>query len=102
MWEDDLPNSVALNKWLPRGLLRFFLLMLLGAYLAAVLIGGGSPDAVRATLLWMLLPAIVVGVAELFGRSGGVWPDTVAKRVAGAAVWTTAVVMVLGWWAPFA
>lgn len=102
MWEDDLPNSPWLNKWLPRGLLRFFLLLLLGAYLSAVLIGrDGGDAAVRSTLLWMLLPAMVVGIVELFGRSGGTWPDNTAKRLAGAAVWLTAVGMVVGWVVPF-
>ncbi|MFM7687386.1 MAG: hypothetical protein ACKPDI_15890 [Actinomycetota bacterium] len=102
MWEDDLPNSVWLNKWLPRGLLRFFLLLLLGAYLSAVLIGhDGGDAAVRNTLLWMLLPSMIVGIVELFGRSGGTWPDNTAKRLAGAAVWLTAVGMVVGWVVPF-
>ena len=29
VWEDDLPNAVWLNKWFPRGLTRFALLLVL-------------------------------------------------------------------------
>lgn len=96
-WEDDYPNSTALNKWLPRGLLRFFLLLVLGAYMSSRLIGPeGGDDAVRRTLVVMLVPSSVVGVIELFGRSGGSWRDGAVKRVGGALVWATAIGIVTG------
>ncbi|MEY4174348.1 MAG: hypothetical protein RI900_1513 [Actinomycetota bacterium] len=45
--------------------------------------------------------ATLTDAFELFGRSGGAWPDNTAKRLAGAAVWLTAVGMVVGWVVPF-
>lgn len=97
LWEDDLPNSATLHRWLPRGLLRFFLMLVLGAYLTAALVGGRTgDDVVRSTFVWLLLPGVVVGVIELFGRHGGDWPESPAKRALGAIVWVGAVSIVTG------
>ncbi|MFZ9482772.1 MAG: hypothetical protein ACO3AV_07720 [Ilumatobacteraceae bacterium] len=97
MWEDDFPNSTALNKWTPRGHLQFFVLLVLGAYLAATLIGpGASPERMRAALIPMLLPSTAFAVIEVFGRSGGTWPNVALKRGLGVVTWTIAVGIVTG------
>lgn len=97
MWEDDLPNSAVLNKWLPRGLFRFLCTLVLGAYLTSTLIGADGGDAaVRSSFIWMLMPGVVLGVVELFGRSGGDWPNVTVKRSLGAIVWVLAAGIVTG------
>ena len=102
LWEDDLPNSARLNRWFPRGLFRFLCLTLLGMYLTAVLIGrDGGDAAIRSSFLWLLLPGITEGIIELFGRSGGTWPNVMVKRTLGAVVWITAVSLVTGLITPF-
>lgn len=102
LWEDDLPNSVWLNKWFPRGLFRFFCLTLLGMYLTSVFIGrDGGDAAVKSSFLWLLLPGVTEGVLELFGRHGGNWPNVMVKRTLGAVVWIAAVSVVTGLFTPF-
>lgn len=97
LWEDDLPNSAFVHKWLPRGHFRFLCTLIIGAYLTMKLIGpGGDEDAVRSSLAWLTLPITVIGVLELFGRSGGSWPKVAVRRSLGALVWLTAVAIVTG------
>lgn len=97
MWEDDLPNYTWLNRWFPRGLFRFFCTLVLGAFLTVRLIGpDGGADAVRSSFIWLLLPGVLIGVVELFGRSGGVWPNVALRRALGAVVWLGAAAMVTG------
>jgi hypothetical protein len=97
IWEDSLPNSPQLNRWYPRGLARFVLLLVVGIYLAAWLLGHSAPDEqVRATYNLLLLPGIVSGVIELFGREGGDWPNTWLKRAAGGLLWLFAASVVVG------
>lgn len=101
-WEDDLPNSAWLNRWFPRGALRFCLLLLLGLYLTSVLIGpDGGDAALKASFLWLLIPGVAESVIELFGRYGGNWPRVWLKRTLGALVWLTSVSIVTGLFTPF-
>ena len=97
LWEDDLPNSERLFYWLPRGFLRFFLLLILGGWLGARLVGDeATPDTVRAMTPWLLVPGAVFGIVELFGRAGKSWRDDKVKHVGGAIFWLIAVLVVAG------
>ena len=97
IWEDDLPNSPMINKWFPRGLFRFLCLLVLGAYLSSVFIGPDKGDeAIKSSFVWLLLPGVIVGVIELFGRSGGNWPNVTLRRSLGAIVWLMAAALVTG------
>ena len=101
-WEDELPNSVWINRWFPRGALRFCLLLFLGLYLTSVLIGpDGGEAALKASFLWLLIPGVAEGVIELFGRHGGNWPKIWLKRTLGACIWLTSVSIVTGVFTPF-
>jgi len=98
LWEDDLPNSAWLNKWLPRGLFRFLCMLILGMYLTAVFIGkNGGDSAIKSSFIWLLLPGVIVGVIELFARFGGEWPNVTVRRSLGAVVWITAASLVTGY-----
>lgn len=96
MWEDDLPNSKFMHKWLPRGHFRFFVMLVLGAYLSVQLIGDGGPDRLQLSFIPLLLPGVVVGVVELFARSGGNWSSVALKRSLGAVTWTIAAGLTTG------
>lgn len=97
LWEDDLPNSERLFYWLPRGFLRFFLLLLLGGWLSSRLVGDdASPDVVRNATPWLLVPGAIFGVIELFGRAGKSWRDDRVKHIGGAIFWLIAVLVVAG------
>ncbi|HEY5121850.1 MAG TPA: hypothetical protein VII84_09785, partial [Acidimicrobiales bacterium] len=95
--EEKLPNWKLLHRWLPRGLTSFFLMMVLGSYLSFRLLGlNPSPSTVDSTFLVLLVPGVVVGILEVFGREGVNWTNVWMKRGLGAAVWLTAVGLVTG------
>jgi len=97
LWEDDLPNSERLFYWLPRGFLRFFLLLVIGGWLSSRLVGDdASPEVVRNATPWLLVPGAIVGVIEFFGRSGKPWRDDRVKHIGGAIFWLIAVLIVAG------
>jgi hypothetical protein len=50
----------------------------------------------RAALIPMLLPSTAFAVIEVFGRSGGTWPNVALKRGLGVVTWTIAVGIVTG------
>ena len=95
-FEDDLPNVPAIHRWLPRGLFRFMCLLVVGMWLGSVLIPVDDPDAVRNAAVWLLIPSVVVGVLELFGRKGGDWTNVRLKWALGVGVWTFAASLVTG------
>jgi hypothetical protein len=86
-FEDDLPNSAFIHRWLPRGLFRFVCLLIIGAWMSSLLVPQDSPTAVRDAAVWMLLPGVLVGVLEGFGRQDGNWSNTPRKWVLGVGVW---------------
>ena len=101
-WEDDLPNNAALWKWLPRGFLRFAILVVLGGWLGVALLGDSpTADTVRAMTPWLFLPSAAFGIIEYFGRSGEPWPDSPVKRWGGAVLWGFVVLVLAGVIVPF-
>ena len=97
VYEDDLPNLVWLNKWYPRGVAQFLMLLVVGIYLSFWLLGQDATDEqVRQTYNFILLPGVISGLITLVGREGGVWPENWWKRVLGLGVWLFAVGIVTG------
>ena len=97
IYEDQLPNIVWLNKWYPRGVFRFALLLVIGIYVGAWLLGNeATDDQIRQTYNIILLPGIIAALIELIGREGWEWPDNWWKRIAGFAIWAFAVGIVVG------
>ena len=97
VFEDDLPNSVFINRWFPRGVFRFAVMLVVGIYVSFWLLGqDATNEQVRQTYNFILLPGIVAGVIELVGREGAVWPDNWWKRILGFLIWVFAVGVVTG------
>ena len=97
VYEDDLPNLVWLNKWYPRGVANFAMLLVVGIYVSFWLLGQDATDEqVRQTYNFILLPGIVSGLIQLVGREGGIWPENWWKRAIGFVVWLFAVGIVTG------
>jgi hypothetical protein len=97
VYEDNLPNLVWLNKWYPRGVAQFLMLLIIGIYVSFWLLGqDATDDQVRQTYNFILLPGIISGLITLIGREGGVWPENWWKRVLGFGVWLFAVLIVTG------
>jgi hypothetical protein len=95
-FEDNLPNVPFIHRWLPRGLFRFLSLMILGLWLSSVLVPIDDSQAVRNAAVWLLIPGVIIGVIEGFGREGGEWNNTTLKWVLGIGVWATAAGIVTG------
>ena len=95
-FEDDLPNIAGVHRWLPRGLFRFLCLLVFGMWLAQLLVPAGDVEALRRAAVWLLVPGLVVGVAEMFGRFGGDWNNVRVKWSLGFLVWLGAVGLVSG------
>jgi hypothetical protein len=97
VWRDELPNSPWLNKYTPRGLLRFSVLLVAGMLLSAWLLGrDASDEQVQQTYNLLLLPGILLGLLAIFGRKGGDWPETWTKRIAGGVVFVVTAAFVTG------
>ena len=97
VFEDDLPNSVFINKWFPRGVARFAMLLVIGIYVSFWLLGQeASDEQVRQTYNFILLPGIIFGIIELVGREGFNWPNSWIKRIAGFFFWIFAIGIVTG------
>ncbi|MEY3407067.1 MAG: hypothetical protein RL038_128, partial [Actinomycetota bacterium] len=97
IWEDDLPNFPIIHKWLPRGLFRFSLLLVIGILLSKTLLGENPSDAaLRGTFAWLLLPTFITSLLELFGRQGGDWVNPKLKWASGAPLWAFTILLTLG------
>ncbi|MFM8795010.1 MAG: hypothetical protein ACKOFF_09065 [Acidimicrobiales bacterium] len=100
--EGSLPDSAAVSRWLPRGFLRFAVLVLVGGWLGAALLGDSpTADTVRSVTPWLFVPSAVLGILDSFGRSVVPWPDTRVKRWGGAALWVVVVLVLAGVIDPF-
>lgn len=85
------------GNWLPRGYLRFFLLLVLGSWLSAVLLGEApSAESVRDTLPWLFVPSAVVAVLQQFADTSRAWPHRTVKYAGGAVLWVCGVLILAG------
>ena len=97
VFEEKLPNSVQINKWLPRGVANFLLMMVIGIYVSGWILGAHPSDQkIKSTYALIMVPGIIAGLIATFGREGGIWPENWHKRLLGALVWLTALGLVLG------
>jgi len=95
--EDQIPNFVWINKWYPRGVARFLLLLVVGIYVGAAVLGDHpSATQIRNTYAIILLPGLIAGILEIVGREGWEWPERWFKRWVGSIVWLTALGIVAG------
>jgi hypothetical protein len=96
---DRLPNLPSVHKWFPRGILRSVVLLYAMAHYGRWILDVTGDDARRAVPL-MLIPSIVVGSIDCFGRSGGTWPESRGKTFAGFVLWMVSFSVVAGWVTP--
>ena len=97
LWEDKLPNLIVLNKWYPRGVLKFLTFLLIGTIFSTWLLGQDpTPELIRNSFPLLLVPAFIGALLELIGRDGGKWEFEWPKRIGGIFVWACAVGLVTG------
>ena len=97
--KERLPNARFIHRWLPRGILRSVVMLYAVAYYGRWILEVTGADAKQVVPL-MLLPGIAVGVSDCFGRSGGAWPESRWKNIAGALLWMVSLSVVAGWLTP--
>lgn len=101
-WEKSVPNSAQVSRWLPRGFLRFAILVLVGGWLAAALLGDSpTADTVRSVTPWLFVPSAVFSLLDQFAGLAAPWPDTRTKRWGGAVLWVVVVLVLSGSIDPF-
>jgi hypothetical protein len=88
LYENKLPNSKILHRWLPRGFTSFVFMMVLGSFVAYEILGpNGTGGSIKTNFLWLLVPGLVFSVLEEFGREGTDWTNEWVRRVLGLGVW---------------
>ena len=97
VFEEKLPNSARINKWYPRGVAQFLMMMVIGIYVSALVLGSHPSDQkIKSSYALVMVPGIISGLITTYGREGGIWPENWHKRLLGILVWVTAVGLVVG------
>jgi len=97
VYKQKLPNFAQIHKWYPRGIANVLFSLVVGAYVGNYILGSDpSKEKVISTLALMMVPGIIFTLIEMFGREGGIWPDSWKQRIAGTVVWLATVGIVLG------
>lgn len=96
---DKLPNVVMIHRWLPRGILRSVIMLYAMAHYGRWITDATNGDS-RAAVPLMLVPGIAIGLLDSVGRTGGSWPESRMKNVAGVILWAVSFSVVAGWLAP--
>lgn len=83
--------------WPQVQLTSFLFMLLVGSFLAFHLLGlHPSTSTIDSTFVLLLLPGVILGVFEQFGREGVDWTNVWLKRSLGVFVWLAAVGLVTG------
>ena len=88
VWVDRIPNSLAVHRWTPRGVLKLTISTIIGLLLVGwIFASEGRSALLPGILALLLLPSAVWSIVDVFGRAGGNWHNVWPKRVLGIAVW---------------
>ena len=88
VWVDRIPNSLAVHRWTPRGVLKLTISTIIGLLLVGWIFASEDRSALLPGILaLLLLPSAVWSIVDVFGRAGGNWHNVWPKRVLGIAVW---------------
>jgi hypothetical protein len=97
--DGKFPNVEALHRWMPRGILKVTVMMLLARIWGVVLTSNISDPAKMITFgfVFMGTPGIIATVLGWFGRSSTkAWPQTWFTRIAGLIILIIGILMVRG------
>ena len=96
---DRLPNIEALYRWMPRGILKVTMMMLLARIWGVVLTSNISDPVQMVTFgfVFMGTPSLVVTILGWFGRSSSKnWSHNWLTRIGGLIVLIMGILMVRG------
>jgi titin len=96
---DKFPNVEPLHRWMPRGILKVTVMMLVARMWGLVLTDAVSDPAqmIMFSFVFMGTPGLVTTVLGWFGRSSSrPWPQTWFTRIAGLIILIIGILMVRG------
>jgi hypothetical protein len=96
---DKFPNVELLHRWMPRGILKVTVMMLLARIWGVALTNAISDPAQMITFSFVFMgtPGVVATVLGWFGRtSSRPWPQTWFTRIAGLIILIIGILMVRG------
>lgn len=95
--QDSLPNLPAVHKWFPRGILRSVAMIFVAAWLGrTVLALATSPQHAQSLSVLLFIPALVVGIVDVFARDGHEWPASLFTKFSGALLWIVSALALMG------
>jgi hypothetical protein len=97
VYEARYPNLDWLYRWLPRGLLKLVVVLILAKLVGSLVsnLSGSHREVVANAFIIVALPAVALAVLGLVGRVGPETPLTWKHRAAGAALLLVGLVAVL-------
>ena len=96
---DKFPNVESLHRWMPRGIFKVTVMMLIARIWGLVLTDLVSDPAQMITFSFVFMgtPGVVATVLGWFGRSSSrPWPQTWFTRIAGLVILIIGILMVRG------
>lgn len=96
---DKFPNVEPLHRWMPRGIFKVTVMMLIARIWGVALTNAISDPAQMITFSFVLMgtPGVVATVLGWFGRSSSrPWPQTWFTRIAGLVILIIGILMVRG------
>jgi hypothetical protein len=96
---DKFPNIESLHRWMPRGIFKVTVMMLLARIWGVALTNAISDPAQMITFSFVFMgtPGVVATVLGWFGRSSSrPWPQTWFTRIAGLIILIIGILMVRG------
>jgi hypothetical protein len=99
VFEERFPNSPALHRALPQGLVRLVLMLFVGTAVGALLLRTMDEHAdtfVADSFVLLSLPGFLLSLLSFFGREGDEPPIGWGKRLAGIALLVAGILLVLG------
>jgi hypothetical protein len=98
VYKDRLPNSPALFRARPRGLVRIVLLLFVATAIAALLLhtmNEHSKTFLADSFVILALPGFLLALMSVFGRNGQRAPIGWGRRIAGIAILAAGIALVL-------
>jgi titin len=95
---DNFPNFARLHRFLPRGIFKVVVIMLIARWWGTVVANSVTDpnQMIKVGFVLLGLPGLVAGIAGWFGREGGDWKSTKLSRVMGAVLLIIGFLMVRG------
>jgi hypothetical protein len=95
---DSFPNSPALHRYIPRGLVRVVFMLFVCLWWGNLVDDqfGDSKNVLLYAFVLLSIPGLALGTADWFARDGKKWESTAVSRVLGVVVLVIGILSVRG------